>query len=191
MGSAWPLKRAEGEAPTRRRRTPPDPATTASTSSPFSAPRGFTVTTSRASSSGIKTSACSTRLVLATRLQWEHASSPLIYKNLVIVQADIQNAFIAAYDLKSASRSEDAARRRYRPGTPTVYEGKARAELITNGRGRARLRPATGKQFWGCRRTRRSRRRPFRRARPDLCHRRLRPIQPIYAIRPGATATSR
>ena len=32
--------------------------------------------------------------------QWEYGSSPVIYKNLVIVQADIQKgSFIAAYDL--------------------------------------------------------------------------------------------
>ena len=34
--------------------------------------------------------------------QWEYGSSPIIYKNLVIVQADVQkNSFIAAYNLKT------------------------------------------------------------------------------------------
>ena len=45
--------------------------------------------------------------------QWEYGSSPIIYKNLVIVQADLQkNSFIAAYDLKTGKLSlENAARR--------------------------------------------------------------------------------
>ena len=34
--------------------------------------------------------------------QWEYGSSPIIYKNMVIVQADIQkNSFIAGYDIKT------------------------------------------------------------------------------------------
>src|SRR5688572_2175842 len=34
--------------------------------------------------------------------QWEYGSSPIIYKNLVIIQADIQkDSFIAAYDIKN------------------------------------------------------------------------------------------
>src|SRR5215470_17464205 len=37
--------------------------------------------------------------------QWEYGSSPIIYKNMVIVQADIQkNSFIAAYDLKTGKQ---------------------------------------------------------------------------------------
>jgi hypothetical protein len=36
--------------------------------------------------------------------QWEHGSSPVIYKDLVIIQADIQkNSFIAAYNIKDGS----------------------------------------------------------------------------------------
>ena len=44
--------------------------------------------------------------------QWEYGSSPIIYKNLVIVQADLQkNSFIAAYDIKTGKASlENAAR---------------------------------------------------------------------------------
>ena len=37
--------------------------------------------------------------------QWEYGSSPIIYKNLVIVQADLQkNSFVAAYDIKSGKQ---------------------------------------------------------------------------------------
>ncbi len=45
--------------------------------------------------------------------QWEYGSSPIIYKNMVIVQADIQkNSFIAAYDIKTGKAAlEDPARR--------------------------------------------------------------------------------
>src|ERR671939_485854 len=67
--------------------------------------------------------------------QWEYASSPVIYKNMVIVQADLQqNSFIAAYDLKTGKRLWMTPREEIPGwGTPPVYEGKKRTELITNG----------------------------------------------------------
>ena len=52
-------------------------------------------------------------------------------KNLVIVQADIQkDSFIAAYDIKNGKRLWKTPREEISSwGTPTVYEGKTRAEL--------------------------------------------------------------
>ena len=124
--------------------------------------------------------------------QWEHGSSPVIYKNLVIVQADIQkDSFIAAYDLKTGKQVWKTLREGELPGwgTPTVYEGKARAELVTTGARYVRgYDPLTGKELW--------RLGPMSEittptpiAAFDLIFvaSGYAPVQPIYAIRPGAT----
>ena len=83
--------------------------------------------------------------------QWEHGSSPIIYRDLVIIQADVQkDSFIAAYDLKTGKLAWKTPREEISSwGTPTVYEGKTRAELITNGSKAIRgYDPATGKELW-------------------------------------------
>ncbi|HKY05787.1 MAG TPA: PQQ-binding-like beta-propeller repeat protein [Blastocatellia bacterium] len=83
--------------------------------------------------------------------QWGYASSPVIYKNLVIVQCDIQTKpFMAAYDIKTGKRVWRTERNELPSwGTPTVYEGKSRTELITNSPGYIRgLDPATGRELW-------------------------------------------
>jgi len=123
--------------------------------------------------------------------QWEYGSSPIIYKNLVIVQADIQkNSFIAAYDLKTGKQVWKTSREEIPSwGTPTVYEGKQRAELITSGPKAIRsYDPATGKELW--------RLGPMSEittptpiAAFDLIFvtSGYAPIQPIYAIKPGGS----
>lgn len=123
--------------------------------------------------------------------QWEHGSSPVIYKDLVIVQADVQkDSFIAAYSLKNGKLVWKTPREEISSwGTPTIYEGKARAELITNGSKAIRgYDPATGKELW--RLTPNS---EVTTPTPFVAHDLIyvtsgyAPIQPIYAIRPGAT----
>ncbi len=123
--------------------------------------------------------------------QWEYGSSPIIYKNLVIVQADLQkNSFVAAYDIKSGKQVWKTPREEIPSwSTPTVYAGKTRAELITNGTKAIRgYDPMTGKELW--RLTPNSEiatPTPF--AAHDLIYvtNGYRPIQPIYVVRPGAT----
>lgn len=123
--------------------------------------------------------------------QWEHGSSPIIYRDLVIVQADIQkDSFIAAYHLKTGKLAWKTPREEISSwGTPTVYEGKTRAELITNGSKAIRgYDPSTGKELW--RLTPNS---EVTTPTPFVAHELIfvtsgyAPIQPIYAIRPGAT----
>ncbi len=123
--------------------------------------------------------------------QWEHASSPIIHKNLVILQADIQkDSFIAAYDIKTGRQVWKTSREEIPSwATPTVYEGKGRAELITNGTKAIRgYDLATGKELW--RLTPNS---EITTPTPFVAHDLIyvtsgyAPIQPIYAIRPGAT----
>ncbi len=123
--------------------------------------------------------------------QWEHGSSPIIYKNLVILQADLQkNSFIAAYDLKTGKQVWKTPREEISSwGTPTVYEGKTRAELITNGTKAVRgYDPLTGKELW--RLTPSSEittPTPFVALDLIFVTSGYRPMQPIYAIKPGAS----
>jgi outer membrane protein assembly factor BamB len=122
--------------------------------------------------------------------QWEYGSSPIIYKNLVIVQADLQkDSFIAAYDLKTGKPVWKTKRDEISSwGTPTVYEGKTRAELITNGSKAIRgYDPLTGKELW-----RLGPNSEITTPTPFVAHDLIyvtsgyAPIQPIYAIKPGA-----
>ena len=123
--------------------------------------------------------------------QWEHGSSPVIYRDLVIIQADVQkDSFIAAYNIKTGKLAWKTPRDEISSwGTPTVYEGKTRAEVITNGSKAIRgYDPMTGKELW--RLTPNSEvttPTPF--AARDLIFvtSGYRVIQPIYAIKPGAT----
>jgi outer membrane protein assembly factor BamB len=121
--------------------------------------------------------------------QWEYGSSPIIYENLVVVQADIQkNSFIAAYDIKTGKLIWKTPREELSSwGTPTIYEGKQRAELITNGTKAIRgYDPATGKELW-----RLGPMSEITTPTPFVAHDLIfvtsgyPPVQPIYAIRPG------
>ncbi|MGH9900683.1 MAG: PQQ-binding-like beta-propeller repeat protein [Pyrinomonadaceae bacterium] len=83
--------------------------------------------------------------------EWGHASSPVIYKNLVIVQADgHKQSFIAAYNLKDGKQAWRVERGEITSwSTPTVYEGKGRAEVIANGGNYVRgYDPLTGRELW-------------------------------------------
>ena len=123
--------------------------------------------------------------------QWEHGSSPIIYKDLVIVQADLQkNSFISAYDLKTGKLKWKTPREEIPGwGTPTVYEGKTRAELVANGAKAIRgYDPLTGKELWTLGpMSEITTPTPF--AAHDLIYvtSGYAPIQPIYAIRPGGS----
>ncbi len=121
--------------------------------------------------------------------QWEYGSSPIIYKNLVIVQADIQkNSFIAAYDIKTGKQVWKTSREEVPSwGSPTVYEGSLRAELIANGTKAIRgYDPLTGKELW-----RLGPMSEITTPTPFVAHDLIfvtsgyPPVQPIYAIRPG------
>ncbi|HEY2934809.1 MAG TPA: PQQ-binding-like beta-propeller repeat protein [Acidobacteriota bacterium] len=121
--------------------------------------------------------------------QWGTASSPIIFKDLVIVQCDVQkDSFIAAFDIKNGKQVWRTSREELPSwGTPTVYEGKTRSELITNATKFVRgYDPATGKELW------RLTPNPEITATTPIIAQDLifiangyAPIQPIYAIRPG------
>lgn len=123
--------------------------------------------------------------------EWGVASSPIIYKDMVIVQADIQkDSFVAAYRLKDGEPVWKTPREEIPSwGTPTIYEGKARAELITHATKFIRgYDPMNGKELW-----RLGPNSEVTAPTPFVAHDLIfvtngyRGVQPIYAIRPGAS----
>lgn len=82
---------------------------------------------------------------------WGFGSSPIIYKDLAIIQCDTQSqSFIAAYNLANGKRVWHTLREEDSSwSTPTIYESKGRAELITSGTKYYRgYDPLTGKELW-------------------------------------------
>jgi outer membrane protein assembly factor BamB len=83
--------------------------------------------------------------------EWGTASSPIIYQDRVIVQCDTQNeSFLLAADLKTGKTIWKTTREELPSwGTPTIYPGKERVELITNASNFIRgYNPATGQELW-------------------------------------------
>jgi len=83
--------------------------------------------------------------------QWGHASSPIIYRDRVIVQADQQKgSFVAAYDLETGKEAWRTARADEIStwGTPTIVSMNGRDELVTNGTRVRGYDPATGALRW-------------------------------------------
>lgn len=122
--------------------------------------------------------------------EWGPASSPIIYQDLVIVQCDQQKgSFLTALKIETGevvwrtSRDELPAW-----GTPTIYSGKDRVELITNGANFIRgYDPRTGKELWRLGGSSKIT------APTPVCSDDLivvasgrRPEMPIFVIRPGA-----
>jgi len=82
---------------------------------------------------------------------WGHASSPIIYRDLAIVQADGHaQSFIAAFDLKSGKQVWRVERGEITSwSTPTINTAHGRTELVANGGRYIRgYDPLTGKELW-------------------------------------------
>ena len=82
---------------------------------------------------------------------WGHSSSPVIYRDLVIVQADgHKQSFIATFNLKDGKQAWRVERNEITSWTtPTIYQGKNRTELVANGGRFIRgYDPLTGKELW-------------------------------------------
>ena len=71
----------------------------------------------------------------APEVQWGFGSSPTIYKDLVIVQCDVNNqSFLAAFDIADGKEKWRTLRDVFACwGTPTVHEGGGRTQVIVNG----------------------------------------------------------
>jgi outer membrane protein assembly factor BamB len=123
--------------------------------------------------------------------EWGYGASPVIYKHLVIVQCDIQkDSFVAAFDLKTGKEVWRTQRDEIPSwGTPTIYSGPPRDELITHATKFIRsYDPNTGKELW-----RLGPNSEVTTPTPIIAHGLIiitngyRGIQPIYAVRPGGS----
>lgn len=123
--------------------------------------------------------------------KWGYASSPVIYKNLAIVQCDqMKGSFMAAFDLENGKQVWRSAREALPSwSTPGIYEGQSGAELIANGTEYIRgYDPLTGKELWKLKGTS-----MISVPTPFVAHDLIflftgywRFIQPMYVIKPGA-----
>jgi outer membrane protein assembly factor BamB len=122
--------------------------------------------------------------------QWGFGSSPIRYENLVIVQCDVgKDSFLAAYHVADGKEAWRKARDEIPSwGTPTIIEGPQRVELVTNATKYARgYDPHTGAELW-----RLGRHAEITVPTPVYGDGLIfitsgyRPVQPIYAVRPGA-----
>lgn len=82
--------------------------------------------------------------------QWGHASSPILYGDLVLVQGDRRkDSFIAAYRLATGEEVWRVAREEPSTwGTPNVLPAPSGDELIANGPTIRAYDPRTGKPLW-------------------------------------------
>jgi outer membrane protein assembly factor BamB len=82
--------------------------------------------------------------------QWGHASSPILYRDLVIIQADrTKDSFLAAF--KAASGEPVWRVARDEPSTwatPNVIAAASGDELVTNGQTIRGYDPASGRLLW-------------------------------------------
>ena len=82
---------------------------------------------------------------------WGHSSSPILYKDLVIIQADgHKQSFIAAFNLKDGKQAWRVERGEITSWTtPTINTESKRPELVVNGGRFIRgYDPLTGKELW-------------------------------------------
>ncbi len=83
--------------------------------------------------------------------EWNTASSPIIHKNLVILQVDVSKfAYLLALDIATGKEVWRSERDEYPSwATPVVYEGGRHTELVTAGVRFARGHdPETGEELW-------------------------------------------
>jgi outer membrane protein assembly factor BamB len=122
--------------------------------------------------------------------EWGAASSPVIYKNSVIVQCDRQkDSFLAAFDLKDGKELWRTARAEIPAwGTPTIATANGHSELVTNGTKAIRgYDPDTGKELWST-----GPNSEITRTTPVFGHGLIfvtagyPPVQPIYTIKMGS-----
>jgi outer membrane protein assembly factor BamB len=122
--------------------------------------------------------------------EWGFASSPVIHEGLVLLQCDLsKDSFLAAYRLEDGSLVWSTPRDEIPSwSTPTVWRNRQRVEVVTNASQYARgYDPESGKELW--RLDKKSEATvPTPVVSPDLAFvvSGNRPIQPLFAVRPGA-----
>ena len=123
--------------------------------------------------------------------QWGFGSSPVIFEDRVIVQCDVgKNSFIAAYFLADGKIAWQTPREEIPSwGTPTIIHGPDRVELVTNATKFARgYDPRTGSELWRLgKHSEITVPTPFLGKGLIWITSGYSPVQPIYAVKPGAT----
>jgi outer membrane protein assembly factor BamB len=123
--------------------------------------------------------------------EWGIGSSPIIYKNMVIVQCDVQrHSFIAAFDVDTGKEIWRTDRDEIPSwSTPTIFEANGKAELVTQATTFTRgYDPMTGKELWKY-----SGNSEIAIPTPIIgpgfviITNGYRGVQPIFAVKPGAT----
>jgi outer membrane protein assembly factor BamB len=128
---------------------------------------------------------------LEQQYEWGFAASPVLFEDRVILQCDLsKDSFIAAYSLADGSQLWSTPRDEIPSwSSPTVWRNAKRVEIVTNASQYARgYDPATGKELW--RLDKKSEATvPTPVLTPELAFvvSGNRPIQPIFAIKPGAS----
>ncbi len=87
----------------------------------------------------------------APEYEWGNASSPIIYRNLVIVQCDTsKESFLTAVDIETGKTVWKTVRDELPSWcTPTIYPAKDRSLLVTNSPNFIRgYDPDTGRELW-------------------------------------------
>ena len=83
--------------------------------------------------------------------EWEFASSPIIYNDILVIQCDVlENSFVAAYDIKTGKELWKTKRDEY-PGwcTPNIYTNAGKTYVALNGyKHRGGYDFVTGKEVW-------------------------------------------
>ena len=123
--------------------------------------------------------------------EWGVGSSPIIWKSLVIVQCDIQkNSFIAAFDVTTGQPAWRTAREEIPSwSTPAIFEHDGRAELVTQATTFIRgYNPESGKELWRLGgNSEITIPTPIVGPGVIIVTNGYRGVQPIFAIKPGAT----
>jgi outer membrane protein assembly factor BamB len=131
-----------------------------------------------------------TSFIVFPENEWGFGSSPIIYHKLVILQCDLsKDSFIAAYSIEDGSQVWSTPRDEIPSwSTPTIWRNPKRVELVTNAAQYARgYDPTTGKELWRlAKKSEVTIPTPFTARGLLFVTSGNRPIQPIFAIRPGS-----
>jgi len=125
------------------------------------------------------------------RYEWGFGNSPIIYAGLAILQCDLsRDSFIAAFSVENGEKLWSTPRDEIPSwSSPVIWRNAKRVELVTNAAQYARgYDPKTGVELW------RLAKKSEITVPTPVCGKDLlfitsgnRPIQPIFAIRPGAS----
>jgi outer membrane protein assembly factor BamB len=127
---------------------------------------------------------------LDQKYEWGFGNSPVLYDGLCILQCDLsRDSFIAAFSLSDGEKMWSTPRDEIPSwGSPVIWKNDVRTEIVTNAAQYARgYDPKTGKELWRlAKKSETTVTSPVLGKDLAFVSSGNRPIQPIFAIRPGA-----